>query len=71
MLPPPIWQEAQLAWKILAPVDVSAASAGLMNVNLNRAIANNRINKSILKKISSQQASSKSINAIRPRLSQI
>lgn len=71
MLPPPIWQEAQLASKILAPLDVSAASAGLMNVNLNRAIADSRINKSILNSISSQQASSKSINAINPRLSQI
>ncbi len=57
MLPPPIWQEAQLASKILAPLGVSAACAGGMNVNLDRAIADSRINKNILKKFSSQQAS--------------
>lgn len=51
-----MWQEAQLAWKILTPSGSFSARAGLISVNLNMAIANTMINKSVLKRLSSQQA---------------
>jgi hypothetical protein len=47
MLRPPAWQTAQLALKILAPLDESAAKAGRPKAKVNKAMAIHKTDRSL------------------------